>query len=47
MDSTGYGSLLIYTLIDELTKGVVTQLREFEGVTPLRFAGRDGGVAGR
>jgi len=27
-------------------KGVVTQLREFEGVTHSRLAGRDGGVAG-
>ena len=35
------------TKIDELTKGVVTQLRGFEGVTHARLAGRDGGVAGR
>ena len=47
MESTGYGSILIQTKIDELTKGVATQLREFKGVTQSRLAGRDGGVAGR
>jgi len=45
--STGYGSVLISTEVDEMTKGVVTKLREFEGVTHARLAGRDGGVAGR
>ena len=47
IDSIGYGSLLSQTKIHELTNGVVTQLREFEGVTHSRLAGRDGSVAGR
>jgi hypothetical protein len=47
IDLTGYGSLLIHIKIEELVEGVVPHLRENEGVTHARLAGRDGGVAGR